>query len=197
MFDNIASKIKTLAQVWCLGGIGISIIYGINLMTGDAVLFGLLIILLGSLISWVSSFCLYGFGQLIENSDTIVRNMVRYEGEKQETSDNSQNNGNPDETASDQNNGVKKPEKSHEEYPPATVDTTSNLEAFYEAIRDVKSSKEIEQKWEASELKDKPELKSISKLIEEAVYLERFYGHSQENIQQIQECIRKLLSSAQ
>ena len=197
MFENIASKIKTLAQVCCLIGIGFSVICGINLMTGDAVLFGLLIIFLGSLISWVSSFCLYGFGQLIENSDTIVRNMVRYEGVKQETSDNSQNNGNPNETASDQNNGVKKAEKFHEECPATSVDTTSNLEDFYESIGNVKSSKEIEQKWNASELKDKPELKSITKLIEEAVYLERFYGHPQENIRQIQESIRKILSSAE
>lgn len=197
MFENIAAKIKTLAQVLCLVGIGFSVIYGINLMANDAVLLGLLIILLGSLMSWVSSFCLYGFGQLIENSDTIVRNMARYEGEKQETSDDSQNNVNPKQTASPQSNGTQKPEKCHEECPSTTVDTASNLEALLEAIRDVKSSKEIEQKWEASGLKENPEFKSITKLIEEAVYLERFYGYSQENIQQIQESIRKRLPSAQ
>lgn len=197
MFENVTKDIKFLAPVVCWGGVGVSVVCGLGLMFSGAVILGLVFLFYGSLIAWVSSLCLYGFGQLIENSDTIVRNMVRYEGVKQETSDNSQNNGNPNETASDQNNGVKKAEKFHEECPATSVDTTSNLEDFYESIGNVKSSKEIEQKWNASELKDKPELKSITKLIEEAVYLERFYGHSQENIRQIQESIRKILSSAE
>lgn len=74
MFSNIGSKIKTLAQVITWIGIIGSVILGLVLMTTDEELIsaGLMIALLGSLISWVSSFVLYGFGQLIENTDKLV-----------------------------------------------------------------------------------------------------------------------------
>lgn len=74
MFDNIGGKIKSLAQVVCWIGIICSVIYGIIITSSDeemAVL-GFIIIVIGSLISWVSSFTLYGFGQLIENTDQLV-----------------------------------------------------------------------------------------------------------------------------
>lgn len=68
MFDNIGGKIKVLAQVVCWLGIIISVFLGlINFENG-----GIIVIILGSLFSWVGSFTLYGFGQLIENSDTLV-----------------------------------------------------------------------------------------------------------------------------
>ena len=37
-----------------------------------AVVVGILTILLGVLISWIGSFVLYGFGQLVDNSDKLV-----------------------------------------------------------------------------------------------------------------------------
>ena len=64
MFDNIGEKIKTLAKVLCWVGIGLSVIIGINVLDYSASK-GLLIIVIGSLISWVSSFFSYGFGELI------------------------------------------------------------------------------------------------------------------------------------
>ena len=75
MFDNIGSKIKTVAQVVCWIGIICSVISGIVMMATDEDLafLGFMIIVIGSLISWVSSFTLYGFGQLIENSDKMVQ----------------------------------------------------------------------------------------------------------------------------
>lgn len=74
MFDNIGSKIKSLAQVVCWIGIIASVIGGIIVMAShsDAAATGLLIIAIGVVGSWVGSFALYGFGQLIENSDTLV-----------------------------------------------------------------------------------------------------------------------------
>lgn len=77
MFDNIGSKIKTLAKVLTWLGIIGSCISGILLMAEDEDLIaaGLLIIIFGSLISWGGSFLLYGFGQLIENSDRMVQLM--------------------------------------------------------------------------------------------------------------------------
>ncbi len=75
MFDNIGGKIKALAQVVCWIGIIASAICGIIMMaTGDPSLnlIGFLIIILGSLFSWIGSFMTYGFGQLIENTDKLV-----------------------------------------------------------------------------------------------------------------------------
>ena len=74
MFDNIGSKIKTLARIVCWLGIIISVISGLAIMVSneETIFVGTLIILLGSIGSWIGSFVLYGFGQLIENSDTLV-----------------------------------------------------------------------------------------------------------------------------
>ena len=75
MFENIGGKIKALAQVVCWIGIIASVICGIIMMTiGEAGfnLVGFLIMILGSLFSWIGSFMTYGFGQLIENTDTLV-----------------------------------------------------------------------------------------------------------------------------
>lgn len=74
MFSNIGSKIKILAQVMTWLGIIASVIGGLVLMAIDEDLIpaGLITALLGPLISWLSSFVLYGFGQLIENTDKLV-----------------------------------------------------------------------------------------------------------------------------
>ena len=79
MFSNIGSKIKNLAQVVTWIGIIACVVWGLVLMVTDEELIfvGLMIALLGSLISWVSSFVLYGFGQLIENTDKLVENLKK------------------------------------------------------------------------------------------------------------------------
>lgn len=75
MFENIGSKIKTVAEVVCFIGIIGSIITGIVLMALDEYTFflGLVVAIGGSLTSWIGSFMTYGFGQLVENSDILVR----------------------------------------------------------------------------------------------------------------------------
>lgn len=74
MFNNIGSKIKGLASVICFGGIILCIIIGIVVaaLDEDLILAGFAIMILGALLSWVSSFVLYGFGELIENSAIIA-----------------------------------------------------------------------------------------------------------------------------
>ena len=72
MFDNIDSKLKTLATTLCVILIICSIIAGIAIMATVDFLIGLLIAAVGSLLSWASSFFIYAFGQLIENSETII-----------------------------------------------------------------------------------------------------------------------------
>ena len=55
-------------------GIIAFVIMGFVLMAtdDDLVLTGFIVAILGALSSWVSSFVLYGFGQLIENTDKLV-----------------------------------------------------------------------------------------------------------------------------
>lgn len=74
MFTNIGSKIKTLAQAITLVGVVISIITGIGMVAidDDLILTGIITAALGAFLSWISSFVLYGFGQLVENSDKLV-----------------------------------------------------------------------------------------------------------------------------
>lgn len=75
MFDNIGKKIKILAYVLTWVGIIASVITGIAMMNSfDSIVktIGLIVLIVGSLLSWASSFIIYGFGQLIENTDIIA-----------------------------------------------------------------------------------------------------------------------------
>ena len=67
MFDNIGDKIKTIAMIFCLVGIGAAVVLGISLFSES---FGLGIgtILIGAVASWLGATCLYGFGELIEET---------------------------------------------------------------------------------------------------------------------------------
>lgn len=77
MFNNIGGKIKALAYIACLIGIIACIIIGLSIislsgMDEESMIVGIIVIIAGSFISWISSFVLYGYGQLIENSDQMV-----------------------------------------------------------------------------------------------------------------------------
>ena len=75
MFDNIGKKIKILAYVLTWVGIIASVITGIAMMNSfESIVktIGLIVLIVGSLLSWASSFIIYGFGQLIENTDIIA-----------------------------------------------------------------------------------------------------------------------------
>ena len=95
MFDNIGSKIKTLAVIIAWVGIIGSIIAGIILISigismnnsswsgspGAGLIWsGIVCIIWGSLLSWISSFVLYGFGELIVKTTEIERNTSKKGG---------------------------------------------------------------------------------------------------------------------
>lgn len=67
MFENIGDKIKTLAVVLCVLGMIASVIWGIVLFF-SSFLSGLLVLAVGCLCAWTGSFTLYGFGELIEET---------------------------------------------------------------------------------------------------------------------------------
>ncbi len=84
MFENIGGKIKVVAKISCWIGIVLSIVYAITLY-GQAVevrndsgsilfIYATTCLFLGPLGSWIGSFILYGFGQLVENSNILVEN---------------------------------------------------------------------------------------------------------------------------
>lgn len=72
MFKNIGKKIKILAQVITWINILAFFVLGMALMDLSE-LAGFLVMIIGVIVSWLSSFLLYGFGQLIDNSDKLVR----------------------------------------------------------------------------------------------------------------------------
>ena len=76
MFDNIGSKIKNVTVVFTVIGMAVSVIAGIVVMLLEKsflnFLLGVIVIALGCFISWLTSLGMYGFGQLIENTDKLV-----------------------------------------------------------------------------------------------------------------------------
>lgn len=76
MFDNIGGKIKTLAVVVCVVGMIASLIFAIVLWSMDSyrtptIALGFGVLIGGCVASWVGSFFMYGFGQLIEDTGAI------------------------------------------------------------------------------------------------------------------------------
>lgn len=85
MFDNIGNKIKSLAKVMCWICILASVIaaFVVIAATGETGLIpGIAIAVIGSLLSWVGSFVLYGFGEMVENSDIRTELAVKAATEK-------------------------------------------------------------------------------------------------------------------
>ena len=68
MFNNIGGKIMTLAMVLCIIGMVASVLSGIMVIAAEQVLGGIVTIAAGCVGSWLGSFCLYGFGELIEET---------------------------------------------------------------------------------------------------------------------------------
>lgn len=73
MFYNIGKRIKAVSQIFCYVGITLAVLLGVILLAIKMVFLGILVALLGSILSWLSSLFPYGFGQLIENSDAQRR----------------------------------------------------------------------------------------------------------------------------
>lgn len=74
MFKNIGQKIKTLANVLCWMGIIFSIIMGVFSLSED-ISIALLYLIVCPILSWVGSFVLYGFGELVENSEKTAMHL--------------------------------------------------------------------------------------------------------------------------
>ena len=80
MFTNVGGKIKGLAKFICYLGIIASVISGAVLIYRSTQIYygreqllisGIVTIALGSLVAWLSSLGLYGFGQLVESTESM------------------------------------------------------------------------------------------------------------------------------
>ena len=82
LYTDIGGKIKNWAKwIFIVEAIG-AIITGLVLLCTDAdlVVSGLLVMFLGPFVAWVSSWILYGFGELIEktvNNESNTRDILR------------------------------------------------------------------------------------------------------------------------
>jgi len=85
MFENIGSKLKMLAKVNCWVGISLSIIAAIVMFASAAdsfyggemyIAIGFAVLIIGPLFSWIGSFVIYGFGELIDKTCAIERSVV-------------------------------------------------------------------------------------------------------------------------
>lgn len=76
MYDNIGGKIKGLAKATFIVEAIAAVITGIALMDSDDDMFPvvLLVMVVGPIVAWVSSWLLYGFGELIDKTCDIARN---------------------------------------------------------------------------------------------------------------------------
>ena len=77
MFNNIGEKIKSLAIFSTIIGIVLSALLGIRAIFTHSFIEGLLIVAIGSFMAWIASFLLYGYGELIENTQIIASNMPK------------------------------------------------------------------------------------------------------------------------
>ncbi len=75
-FNNIGGKIKGLAKAAFIVEAIAAVLSGIVMFIEDDDMFfaAVLVAIVGPIVAWVGSWLLYGFGQLIENSDTLVKN---------------------------------------------------------------------------------------------------------------------------
>lgn len=82
MFDHIGTKVKKLAKVFFIIGCIIAVIGGSALINVVGIV-GFLVIPAGIVLAWISTFLLYAFGQLVENSDIQTELMAQKALEKQ------------------------------------------------------------------------------------------------------------------
>lgn len=76
MYNNIGAKIKGLTKIIVIIEAAIAVSIGLIMMFADddTFLLGLTVTVVGCLTAWISSWLLYGFGEIVENTSIIARN---------------------------------------------------------------------------------------------------------------------------
>ena len=76
MYDNVGTKIKNLAIGTFVVETIVSILGGIVLSAEISIAIGLPVIFMGFITAWLSSWLLYGFGELICETSSVKRELV-------------------------------------------------------------------------------------------------------------------------
>lgn len=72
MFNNVSKIIQNLAIVFFILGLIASFVVAIILWSYEEVGLGFLVWIGGSIVSYLSSIMLYGYGKIIENQETLI-----------------------------------------------------------------------------------------------------------------------------
>lgn len=91
MFDNIGGKIKGLAMFLCWFGIAAAVISGLVLIISGIAnnnimspVIGGGVIVIGGISSWIGTWILYGFGELVDRATRIDRRLAKMDRENKE-----------------------------------------------------------------------------------------------------------------
>ena len=87
MYKNIGSKIRFLAVMLCVCGMIMSIFFGVFILMNashlqsetlkiNGEIQGIAIVIFGCLLSWISSFFMYGYGELIDRVTSIEQTLT-------------------------------------------------------------------------------------------------------------------------
>jgi len=71
MFDNVGEKIQTCSVIWCVFGMIGSVVGCALSMLNGSFMIGCLILIIGMIVSYISSLFTFGFGELIESQSRI------------------------------------------------------------------------------------------------------------------------------
>lgn len=84
MYSDIGTKIKKMVEFVVGAGIAFFVIWGIiAIISQPKSLSGLLIIIIGPLLCWLSGFILYGFGELVDKVCAIEKHLQSSAAKKQ------------------------------------------------------------------------------------------------------------------
>lgn len=79
MFNNVGNKIKNLAKVLFWIGVAASVIGAALLMfaTYGMITIGIAVLIVGPLFSWIGSWMLYGYGELIDTNVRLAKDVAK------------------------------------------------------------------------------------------------------------------------
>ena len=173
MFDNIDKKLKTLAIVQFILGILGSVIMSISLLDAG-LLFCILFILFGSLVSWLSSLPAYGLGEAIEKA-TIAAKQAQYPPQNAGLEEYAELLAKLQQREKEEELRQKKI-RQEQLRQQLSQDETQRIDFFLNEISSCDSIHEIQKIWEQYPENTFRNAKQISEKIAVKVEMERLYG---------------------
>lgn len=173
MFDNIDEKLKMLAIVQFILGVLGSVILSISLLDAGLV-FCILFVLFGSLMSWLSSLTTYGLGEAIEKA-TIAAKQAQYPPQNASLNEYAELLAKLQQREQQEQLQQKKlqQEKRRQQL---SQSETERMDFFLKEISSCDSFYEIRKIWEQYPENTFRNAKQISEIIANKAELERLYG---------------------